>query len=171
MKTAFVGVNLALVALLHPSLPLVRFFREMQGSPDSVLEIMRNDGTAHSSEPLEAALRRAASLPGAGLRGDVLIFAAMHGTIRLWDELDNAGFRDSSKPLLEFGRHLRNACAHGNRWSFRGREPRYLAEFRGRRLYASLHGQTAFFDWLGPGDYLDYLDDLAQLLRTTPSGT
>ncbi len=92
--------------------------------------------------------------------------AAMQGATRLGDDLGQAGLDDRGEPLLQFARHLRNACAHGNRWHFRPGEPKHPAALRGRQLDTSLHGSNALFDWVGPGDYLDFLEDLATFLRS-----
>src|SRR4051812_43717468 len=42
-----------------------------------------------------------------------------------------------------------------------GGEPRKRAALRGRELTVDLHGTKAVYGWLGPGDYLDFLDDIA----------
>lgn len=164
-KVAFAGISLALVPLLDPSLPLVGVFeRYGQGGTTPVI-VTRKDGTAHSSQRLVDVLSRAAALPGAGLRGDFLSLTTMHGVTRLGDAIEQAGLRDKNSPLLEFTRHLRNACAHGNRWHFRNGEPRHPAALRGRAIDASLHGSQAVSGWMGFGDYLDLLDDLAAHFR------
>jgi hypothetical protein len=165
-KIAFSGVSLALVPLMDPRLPLLSIFERYGQSADSPVIVTRKSGTEHSSQSMLEVLRNAASIPGAGLRGDFLAFTAMHGVTRLGDAIDQAGVRNNASPLLEFTRHLRNACAHGNRWHFRNNEPKYPAALRGRTIDASLHGGQAVIGWLGFGDYLDLLDDLAAHFRT-----
>jgi hypothetical protein len=165
-KTAFIGLQLAIPYLLHPQAPLIDFLdRELGLPPETPVEIKREDGSVHSDEEIGVLVQRFVELPGGGLGGELAYLVAMHGAITLGDELIQAGQPDPSNPLLQFGRHLRNACAHGNRWHFRSGEPRHRAELRGRRLVASLHGTKAMYGWLGPGDYLDYLDDLIAELR------
>jgi hypothetical protein len=135
--------------------------------PDAPIEVYRSDGTMHSSQTTREALRRVSELRGGGLREDLLAFVAMHGATRIGDDLQQAGLlRGDTSPLLEFARHLRNACAHGNRWHFRREEPRRPAALRERALERELHGTKAIYGWLAPGDYLDFLDDLAAELRT-----
>ncbi|MFZ4177152.1 hypothetical protein ACOZCI_23085 [Streptomyces griseoincarnatus] len=165
-KIAFSGISLAIVPLMDPRLPLLGVFQSLyEQSADSPVIITRKDGTRHSSQRLFDVLSAAASVPGAGLRGDLLVFTAMHGVTRIGDAIDQADLRDPSSPLLEFTRHLRNACAHGNRWHFRGAEPKFPAALRGRTIDSSMHGSQAVNGWLGFGDYLDLLDDLAHHFR------
>ncbi|MFF4475411.1 hypothetical protein ACFYZ3_38410 [Streptomyces sp. NPDC001599] len=167
-KIAFSGFSLAIVPLADPRLPLVGIFQSLyEQSADSPLIIRRQDGTEHSSQRIFDVFANAAKIPGAGLRGDLLAFMVMHGVARIGDAIDQARLRDPSSPLLEFTRHLRNACAHGNRWHFRGTEPRFPAALRARSIDSSLHGSQAVNGWLGPGDYLDLLDDLADHFGAT----
>ncbi|HET8863514.1 MAG TPA: hypothetical protein VFM94_09725 [Solirubrobacterales bacterium] len=132
---------------------------------EAPVEIRRQDGTVRSDESIGEILRRIPTMPGAGLREDLLPLTAIYGATILGDRLQNAQLTKVGQPLLQFARHLRNACAHGNRWHFRGGEPKHKAELRGRRLDASLDGSKAMYGWLGPGDYLDFLEDLAAFLR------
>jgi hypothetical protein len=118
-KTAFVGISVAMVTLLDPSLPLMDVMRRHGQEPDSPFLIKRLDGTEHSDEAISVHLQRAAALPGGGLRGDVLIFAAMHGATRIGDAIQQAQLSRKNDPLLQFDRHFRNAAAHGNRWYLR----------------------------------------------------
>jgi hypothetical protein len=162
LKTGFVALVLSIPALVHPGAPLLKFYEEELGIPESApTEVFRQDGTIHSDEPVGDILRRVTTLRGGGFGEDVLVFAAMHGATRLGDYLAKAGLTSTSDPLLQFARHFRNACAHGNRWHFLYGQPKHAAELRGRQLDASLHGSTVLFDWVAPGDYLDFLDDLA----------
>jgi hypothetical protein len=167
LQAAFVGFNLAFPPLLDPKLPLLAVHRDLYGiPPEAPVEIFRNDGTLQSSTTVYQALQRISELRGGGLREDLLAFVAMHGATRLGDDLKRARLqRGDGSPLMEFARHLRNACAHGNRWHFRSREPRQPAALRGRALDRGLHGTKAIYGWLGPGDYVDFLDDLAAELR------
>jgi len=167
LKAGYLGLNLALVPLLDPRLPLLAVQREHYGMPASApVEVMRDDGSMHSSTTIEQVFRQAAALPNAGFQEGILNIGIISGATALGDALKQAGLGWSTDPLLQFARHLRNACAHGNRWHFLQGEPKQRAALRGRELNASLHGSPAVMDWLGPGDYLDYLDDLAALLKS-----
>ena len=167
LKVGYLGLSLALVSLLDPRLPLLDVQQRFYGmGPHTPFEVVRNDGTMHSSTPISEVFRQAAALPHAGFSDGVLNIAIISGATSLGDALVQGNLMRRSEPLLQFARHLRNACAHGNRWHFRGDEPKHRAALRGRELDASLHGTPAVMDWLGPGDYLDYLEDLATLLRS-----
>lgn len=169
LRTSFLGISLALPALMHPEMPLLGFYRRigMGDSPSTVpVEIYRKNGTLYEpTETIGSVLKRATEIPGAGMRGDALAFAMMHGAVTLGDGLLQARLILTTEPLLQFGRHFRNACAHGNRWHFRPGEPNHPARLRRRRLTPRLHGTRAAWGWVAPGDYLDYLDDLEAYLR------
>jgi hypothetical protein len=165
-KAGFIGLELALPPLLHPDMPLLSVYENVLRMPrNAPVEVHRHDGTIHSDQSIDEALRRVTALPGGGFGGDLLPLAAMQGATRLGDDLQQARLYSASDPLLQFARHFRNACAHGNRWHFQHGEPRHVAALRDRQLDASLHGSRVLFDWVAPGDYLDFLDDLAALLR------
>ena len=63
------------------------------------------------------------------------------------------------RPLLQFMRHLRNAIAHGGRFTLMGDEPKYPARFRGFEITKDVQG-FAIEKVLFIGDILDLLDDL-----------
>ncbi|KNH21171.1 hypothetical protein ACU18_03315 [Arthrobacter sp. ZBG10] len=171
-KTSFVGVQLAMVALMHPAGFMERVMDEI--TPElstSPLTVVRADGSTASSENINYWLQQARkdNGRGLGLGGDVLPFTAMFIVTRLADDLDQLGLRDSSSPVLEFLRHLRNAAAHGNRWHFVGQEPKFPAKLRSIELDSSMHGTTALYSGtVGPGDFFDLLDDVRDELRKRP---
>jgi hypothetical protein len=62
-------------------------------------------------------------------------------------------------PEVEFLRHLRNAVAHGNRFSFRPNEPSRIAAFGSLTITTALQGFTpVLFDFVRPGDCLALLE-------------
>jgi hypothetical protein len=70
-------------------------------------------------------------------------------------------------PLWEFLRHCRNAAAHGGAFTFRNREPRHPAEWRGIQILTRLQGTPLFKDetsygLLSPGDPIYLLWDIEQ---------
>jgi hypothetical protein len=68
-------------------------------------------------------------------------------------------------PLFQLLRHLRHAAAHGNKFTFRGREPKDPAGYRTLHLDASMNGRpNVLFDFISPGDTLDLLDAVAGYL-------
>jgi hypothetical protein len=169
-KTTFVGLQLALIPLLHPNGYIEAALRHMGTDPGSPLEVDRADGTTASSMPINYWLERARQNNGVGfgLRDDTLAFAAMFIVTRLEDDLQQLGLRNPHSPALEFLRHIRNAAAHGNRWHFRGQEPRNPAKLRNIELDPSLHDAPAYNGTVGPGDFLDLLDDVRDELLALP---
>lgn len=161
LKVVFVGLMLALPAMLDPAMPLVSVMERYGQTAYSPIVINRLDGTTHSTETVGVWLQRVSELRGEILAKDLLSLAMIHGATRIGDMIDNGGLQDPNVPLLEFARHFRNACAHGDRWHFLREEPRNRAALRGRELSSSLHGTRATFVWVAPGDYLDFLDDIA----------
>jgi hypothetical protein len=70
-------------------------------------------------------------------------------------------------PLWEFLRHCRNAAAHGGLFTFKGDEPKRLAEWGRFRIEATLQGTPLFKDkggkgLLSPGDPIRLLWDIEQ---------
>ncbi|MFE4961637.1 hypothetical protein [Streptomyces sp. NPDC056660] len=171
LKSGYLGLSMALVPLIDPAIPLLPIFDRYGLPPEAPVIVRRQDNTVYSSQSLQEVLTAATAVPGAGMRGDLLAFVIMHGMTRIGDAIDQAGLRDPSNATLELARHLRNACAHGNRWHFRPGEPRYPATLRGRSIDAGLHGTRAVNGWLGPGDYLDLLDDLAAHFQPSVSNS
>ena len=169
LKTSFLGLSLMMPVLLDPRLHVLDIYMRYYGqSPDSPVEVRRNDGTTHSSRTLRSILDEIVNDPKGGLGDEVLSFAGMHGAVRVGNGLLRTNLMSTSEPLLQFARHLRNAAAHGNRWHFTASQPAHPAVLRGRQLDASLDGQQAIYGTVGPGEYLDFLDDVAALLRAMP---
>ena len=70
-----------------------------------------------------------------------------------------------TEPLLQFARHFRNACAHGDRWYFKNGEPKHPASCRGLTLDASLDGRRATYETVSPRLYIEYLDDISNYFQ------
>lgn len=69
--------------------------------------------------------------------------------------------RDNSEKW-EFLRHCRNSISHNGKWHFLNKEPRRLAEWRGIKLEAVMHGEPLFVQTDGTG-YLKLGDPIALL--------
>ena len=74
-------------------------------------------------------------------------------------------------PTGEFFRHVRNGCFHGNRFCFRGNEPRLNAEWRGLSISPELDGCRVFRDslkerefFLNHGDVVLLISDVSRLI-------
>ncbi|PZC49151.1 MAG: hypothetical protein C1O27_000520 [Chloroflexi bacterium] len=68
------------------------------------------------------------------------------------------------RPAVEFLRHVRNASAHGNVFYLKGKEPRKQAGWRGKEIIKPLDGTTLLYSFLKPGDVLQLVDDVFQLV-------
>ncbi len=78
-------------------------------------------------------------------------------------------------PEMEFFRHVRNAAAHGNRFTFVGAEPRRHAAWRTVNINQTAHnGTQCFGKLLNAADALALLGDIEQMLpasaNTAPTG-
>jgi hypothetical protein len=75
------------------------------------------------------------------------------------------------EPVLEFFRHIRNGCFHGNSFHFIGDEPRNPAQWRGLEITNASQGMRIFRTdlsekeyFLNWGDPLLLLHDISQLI-------
>ena len=75
------------------------------------------------------------------------------------------------EPVLEFFRHIRNGCFHGNSFHFKGDEPRNPAQWRGLEITEASQGKRIFRTdlsekeyFLNWGDPLLLLHDVSQLI-------
>jgi hypothetical protein len=76
----------------------------------------------------------------------------------------------AASPEMEFFRHVRNACAHGNQFHFVGAEPRRCAAWRGLTLTRATHQATPCIGhWLNAADLLLLLTDIERILAPTSS--
>ncbi|GHF10415.1 hypothetical protein GCM10017786_50110 [Amycolatopsis deserti] len=163
-KLAYLAQQQALVAMLHPGLPLLQVMRAVTGTPageDLPLEVRgsRDPDTvlSFSSSRIMAA--------AATLRGEIIVDLTASGmfvaAIQLGDMIIQGGLRNRDVPLLEFARHFRNACAHGDRWHFARGEPRARAACRELVLTPDLHGKKATWTTVDPRLFVEFLDDLS----------
>ena len=68
------------------------------------------------------------------------------------------------KPVLEFFRHIRNGCFHGNSFHFTGNEPRNPAQWRGLEITKASQGKRIFRTDLSENEYfLNWGDSLLLL--------
>lgn len=137
--------------------PAVKQFIKVDfDDPNADVVLWRKDQTPHT-RLLHPALAAVAGNAGHNLANLRLIG---HLLVDVADELKKEHLNTSSA-LHQYLRHLRNACAHGNRWYFKSGEPRKPAHFRAHSLSRSLDGQgPVLFDHLGPGDVADLLEDV-----------
>ncbi|MGA8047403.1 MAG: hypothetical protein WCA30_14175 [Dermatophilaceae bacterium] len=94
--------------------------------------------------------------------------------VLLGDRLAADNYYDRA-PVLEVVRHLRNAIAHGNRFTLRKPEeletwPAHMRDAACRssqpiEITPDLHGSAVLFEFMGPGDVLDLLISVSTHLQ------
>ncbi len=72
------------------------------------------------------------------------------------------------RPEVEFLRHARNASAHGNVFTLRRGEPVKPATWREKEITQQLSGQVLLYRFLKPGDVLQLVDDVFQVVDPQP---
>ena len=78
-----------------------------------------------------------------------------------WKMLENEAKADSNhSPTVQFLRHIRNGCAHGNRFDIRGKDPIKLAEWKGVQITKALNGTPVLYTFLDAGDVFTLLNDV-----------
>jgi len=84
--------------------------------------------------------------------------------ISVHDEIKRRALEDTA-PDMEFLRHVRNACGHGNRFTFRNNEPRRPAMLRGLEIKQESDGfGPVLFDFITVGDAVLLLDSVTRRL-------
>jgi hypothetical protein len=84
--------------------------------------------------------------------------------------------QNDKSPEFEFFRHLRNGCAHGNKFNFRNHkdkktnkviydEPSRPAKWNGLEINQTLHGSKVIFDFIAGGDVLKLLIDMSKKIE------
>lgn len=164
LKTVYLALVPSSIAIAHPAMPLMQFLQAMTqaGPGDDVPIVLPDDGRRtemvfSGREVLAAATK----LDGEVLSRDLMSIGMLWAAIRLGDMIMHGGLHDPNEPLLEFARHFRNACAHGDRWFFKGDEPRRPARCRDLTITVALQGKRATWDTVGPRLFVEYLDDLS----------
>ncbi|MFH1367392.1 MAG: hypothetical protein ABIH38_05455 [Patescibacteria group bacterium] len=71
---------------------------------------------------------------------------------------------DYRHPVIQFFRHIRNGCYHGNFFHFRGDEPIFEASWRGRRIERHLQGKKIFPESQGDQNFFLNWEDAILLL-------
>jgi hypothetical protein len=124
LKLVFLGLTMALPFLLHRAVPLLQWHRtELGVEPGNDIPIELRHGSEETALSYSAseALTKLTTLRGEAVGGDLMSISMVHGATGLGDLIDMGGHRQGDQPILEFARHFRNACAHGDRWHFRNK--------------------------------------------------
>jgi len=88
----------------------------------------------------------------------------------MWDTLTSHAHYAaiSTKPDVQFFRHLRNACAHGGRWNLNSLK--YQAQWRTKQLSMAYQGEVVFGGLLKHGDVIQIFTDIDKTyFEGTPS--
>jgi hypothetical protein len=89
--------------------------------------------------------------------------------ISVHDEIKRRDLEDKEEDM-EFLRHVRNACGHGNRFTFRGDEPRRPAKLKELEITKRLNGTgPLLFDFINVGDAVVLLDSVTRRLDPNAS--
>lgn len=84
--------------------------------------------------------------------------------VSVHDEIKRRGLEDW-KEDIEFLRHIRNACSHGNRFTFRGKEPGRPAKLGAMEITRNQDGVgPVLFDFITLGDAVLLLDSVTRRL-------
>ena len=167
-KVLFLGQNLSVMSMLMPDLPVLRAALELAGLPldgDFSMDLMHGTDEAGPNRERYSFSAREVATKASMLRGtilqDLISMPMLTAALRVHDMVKLSGLNDPNEPLLEFARHYRNACAHGDRWYFRGEEPRRPAQCRDVALTADLHDARATWNVVSPRLHVEFLDDIA----------
>lgn len=69
-----------------------------------------------------------------------------------------------NEPIVQFFCHIRNGCAHNNKFYLKGKNTLVLkAEWKGKIINTSLVGKTVINDFFKEGDFGHLLEDLSKL--------
>lgn len=166
-KVLFLAQNLGMESMFRPELPLLQTSLRTANLPsDGDFPVHLMHGTHDGDGPRERWEFSARQILTAAttLRGDILrdyMSTAMLGAaVRLNDMVKMGGFHSYDEPLLEFLRHYRNACAHGDRWHFTNKEPSNEARCRDVHIKRDMHDQRATWNTISPRLHVEFLDDI-----------
>lgn len=89
--------------------------------------------------------------------------------ISVHDEIKRRSLGDDREDM-EFLRHVRNACGHGNCFTFNNKEPRKPARLHSLEITPSLAGRAVLFDFITIGDVVVMLDSITRRLDPVVAG-
>lgn len=169
LKVVYLSLLLSLPTLLDSRLPILQWelARAKVGPNDDIpVNLRYRDGSVEAlSFSAREILTKVTRLQGKVLAEDLMSINMLLGGTRLGDMISTGGFMRTDEPLLQFARHFRNACAHGDRWHFGEYEPRHYAAVRDLAITRALKGKRATWHTVSPRHYVEYLDDIAEFFR------
>src|SRR6266508_4368439 len=122
-KLLFIGLNLAVPAMLHPDVPPLHWTLQLTGAASEedvpvILGGQRGDEEKLSFSAREV-LTKLTALRGDIVSEDILSIAMLLGATRPASMRLRAGLPSRHEPTFPLPRPLPKAAAHGDRWSFR----------------------------------------------------
>lgn len=163
LKAVFITQYLALFAMRHPSAPILSWYRQLSGlseDSDIPMDLLRQDGQEGLRFSAKQAFERVQELPSLEVQKDLLSGPMLTGAMKVGELVERYGLNRGDRPLAQFARHFRNAAAHGDKWHFKGEEPKNPDFTREVTLDQSLDGSRATFNIVGPYEYFRYLDEI-----------
>lgn len=163
LKTVFITQSASLVAMMHPTAPILTWHQEQMGLPVeedvpvNIWNTKSDDGVQFSARE---AFEKMRELPSKEVRTTLLAGPMLLGATMIGNLFETHGLIKPKEPLSQFAKHFRNAAAHGDKWTFRGDEPKYPARAGRLHIDRSHHGSRATFETVGPLDYIVYLDEV-----------
>lgn len=161
----FLGLMLTLPLMFDPRLPALEWALQLAGAGADEDILVQLGHKPEDKEKLtysaRAILALASQLRGNIMAEDLMSASMLVGGTRLGDMISLRGPLPKDEPVIQFARHFPNACAHGDRWNFQGKEPQYPAVCRDIVLHQSLHGQRCTYETITPRRYIEFLDDIS----------
>jgi hypothetical protein len=171
LKALYLGTTLAVPALLDPNLPILQHILKSTGRPTSSDIDYYIGGNESSNEKIAFSSRQVlttvSQLRGEVVSDDMLASSMLLGAVRIGDMIQKSGLSSTQAPLLQFARHFRNACAHGDIWEIRNSaiidgKLKHPARLRELEITPDLNGKRATMKTVHPKLYVEFLDDIAK---------
>ena len=154
LKVMYLGLMLMFPLMVDPQLPALQWALQhgCGGPEDDILLQLghRPEDQEKLTSSARAVLTLASQLRGPVMKEDLLSASMLVGGTRLRDMIRLRGPWPTDQPLIQFARHFRNACAHGDRWNFHGNEPQYPAACRDTVLDRSLQDRRCTYETVSP---------------------
>lgn len=159
------GLMLTIPMLFDPQLPALQWALRLAGAgpdEDPPLQVAhRSDDEEKLTYSSRVVLTLASQMRGKIMNEDLMSVSMLVGGTRIGDLILQRGPWPKDQPLIQFARHFRNACAHGDRWNLRGNERLYPAACRDFVVTRDLDGQRATYGTVSPRLYVEFLDDIS----------
>jgi hypothetical protein len=161
LRTAYVGLMASSYMAVMPTLPLLNAFRLAFPTSAPVIELPDTDGSKETFH-LEEVLREISGWGFGAMDKHVMPSAQIVTAISAGDLVMQNNLHDPKNPALQFLRHYRNGCAHGDTWSFSRDALKESAVFMDMNLNYPMNG-TRTTSFVRPVRHVQLLKDLSDL--------